>query len=69
MTILGILLMIIMAMAAMIISLYAYAYLHYPREKDMLFSETLRTLIVINIALIFFLVFLIPIDILAQGTE
>ena len=62
-------LMIITGIVALIFSLYAYAYLHNPLEKDVLLSEALRTLIVINFAVIFFIIFLVPVDILTKGNK
>lgn len=67
MTIFEIILAIVLALAAALGALYSYAYLNHAREKNIVFSELIRVWIVFNIFLIFYIILLVPIDIMLNS--
>jgi len=67
MSIFEIILAIVFAAVAALGALYSYAYLNHAREKDIAFSELIRVWIVFNIFLIYYMILLVPIDIMLNS--
>jgi hypothetical protein len=69
MTIFEIVLAIVLALVAALAALYSYAYLNHAREKDIRLSELIRVWIVFNFFLIYYMILLVPIDIMLSSSK